>query len=61
MNNTSIADKIAKQVIYALKTLQDIFERAVTLEAGLQLAKGVHLGRSPQVMQVSTSAPLPSQ
>ena len=57
INNTSIADKIAKQVRYAPRTLQDAFKRALTLEAGLQLAKGVHLGRSPQVMQVSTSAP----
>ena len=36
------------------KTLQDVLDRALTLEAGLQLAVGVHLGRSPQVMQVST-------
>ena len=36
--------------------LQDGFERALALEAGLELAKGVHLKRSPQVMQVSTSA-----
>ena len=57
INNTSIAEKIAKQGQYAPQTLQDAFERALTLEAGLKLAKGVHLGRSPQVMQVSTSAP----
>ena len=57
INNTSIADKIAKQVQYALRTLQDSFKRALTLEAGLQLAKGVHLGRFPQVMQVSPSTP----
>ena len=50
IKNTSIADKIAKQVWYVPRTLQDAFERALTLEAGLQLAKGVHLGRSPQVM-----------
>ena len=49
---TSIPDKIAKQVQYAPRTLQDAFEMALTLEA-----KVVHLGRSPQVMQVSTSAP----
>ena len=52
----SIAYKIAKQVWYAPKILQDAFERALAPEAGLQLAKGVHLGRSPQVMQVFTSA-----
>ena len=57
INNTSIADKIAKQVWYAPRTLQDALERALTLEAGLHLAKGEHLGRSPQVMQVSTSVP----
>ena len=37
--------------------LQDIFKRDLAHQAGLQLAKGVHLGRSPQVMQFSTSAP----
>ena len=36
--------------------LQDVFEKAFTLKAGLQLAKGIHLGRSPQVMQVSIDA-----
>ena len=50
INNTNIADKIAKQVQYAPRTLQDAFKRALILEAGLQLAEGVHLGRSPQVM-----------
>ena len=49
MNNTNIAIKRAQQVWYA-------FERALTLEAGLQLAEGLHLGRSLQVMQVSTGA-----
>ena len=57
INNTSIADKIAKKIWYVPRTLQDAFKRVLTLEAGLQLAKGVHLGRSPQVMQVSTSVP----
>ena len=42
---------------YAPRTLQDAYERALTPEAGLQLAEGVHLGRSPQMMQVLTSAP----
>ena len=54
INNTNIADKIAKQVWYTPKTLQDALKRALNLEAGLHLAKGVHLGRSFQVMQVST-------
>ena len=40
---------------YALKTLQDALTRALTLKAGLELAMGVNLGRSPQVMHVSTS------
>ena len=57
IKNTSIADKIAKLMQYAPRTLQNAFERGLTLEAGLQLAKGVHLGRSPQVMQISTSVP----
>ena len=56
INNTSIADKIAKPVQYTPRTLHDSFERALALEGGLQLAKGVHFGRSPQVMQVLTSA-----
>ena len=45
--NTGIADKIAKHVQYTPGILQDTFKRALALEAGLQLAKGVHLGRSP--------------
>ena len=32
-----------------LEHCEDAFERALILEAGLQLAEGVHLGRSPQV------------
>ena len=44
INNTSLANKIAKQVQYALRTLQDEFERALALEVVLQLTKGVHLG-----------------
>ena len=50
INNTTIADKIAKQVQYAPRTLQEDFKGAITLEASLQLAKGVHLGRSHQVI-----------
>ena len=41
---------------YAPKTLQDAFEKSFKLEAGPQLAEGVHLGRSPQVMQVFMGA-----
>ena len=55
IDNTSIADKIVKQVWYVPRTLQDTFKRALVLEVGLQLSKGVHWGRSPQVMQISTS------
>ena len=36
--------------------LQHAFQKALTLEAGLQLAEGVHLGGSSQVMKVSTDA-----
>ena len=54
--NTNIANKMAKPVQYALKMLQDELQRALALEACLQLARGVHLGRFPQVMQVSTGA-----
>ena len=50
INNTSIADKVAKLVGYATRPLQDVFEGA-----GSHLAKGVHLGWPPQV--ISTSAP----
>ena len=54
INNTNKADKIAKQVWYAPRSLQDAFERALNLEAFLQLTKCVHLGRSPELMQVFT-------
>ena len=47
-------------MFYALRALQAALERALALETGLQLAEGVHLGRFPQVMQVSTSAPFHS-
>ena len=57
INTSSIADKIAKQVQYALRTLKDAFKRVLALEAGQQLAESVHFGRSPQVMQVSSSSP----
>ena len=33
-----------------------MFKNALTLEAGLHLAEGVHLGRPLQVMQVSVNA-----
>ena len=57
IKNTRKADKIAKQVQHASRKLQDVFERALTLAGGLQLAEGVCLRISPQVMQVFTSAP----
>ena len=46
INNTPIADKIAKQVRDATKTLQEAFEKALTMRAGLQLMMGSY--RSPQ-------------
>ena len=51
INNTNIADKIATQMWYAPKTLQDAFK-------GLSLLKLLYsrLKVSPKVMQVSTSA-----
>ena len=54
INSTNIADEIAKWMCYAPRTLQDAFERPLTLGTGLQLAEGMQLGRSPQLMQVST-------
>ena len=52
INNTTIADKIAKQVREDPKMLQKAFEKALMVEAGQQLAQGVHLGWSPQVMEI---------
>ena len=57
INNTTIADKIAKQVQDVPQTLQDVFEKALTLGAGSQLVDGVHLRRFSQVMQVSIDEP----
>ena len=54
INNMSIADKIVKWVKDAPRTPQDGFEKALTMEAGLQLSEGVHLGRSFQMIQIST-------
>ena len=34
-----------------------MFEKALILEAGLQLAESVHLRRPPQIMQISTNVP----
>ena len=42
-----------KQVWDATRTLQDVFKKALTLEAGLQLDMFLHLGRPSQIMQVS--------
>ena len=50
INNMSIADKIAKKVRDAPRKLQNVFMKALTLEAGLHLAKGVHLWRFSQVI-----------
>ena len=50
INNNTIVDKIAKHVRNTPQMLQDAFEKALILEAGLQ-------GRHPQVMQVSIEAP----
>ena len=54
ISNMSIADKIVKWVKEAPRPPLDAFEKVLTLEGGIQLAVGVHLGRSFQVMQVST-------
>ena len=48
INNTTIADKIMKQVRDAPRILQDALKKALTLEASIQLTEHVHLGR-PQV------------
>ena len=39
ISNTTIADKITKQMWYAPRTLQDVFKKALMLEDGLQLAE----------------------
>ena len=52
----TIGDWIATQVQDTQIVLQDAFKKALTLEAGLQLAEDVYLGRPPQVKQVSTDA-----
>ena len=44
------------KVCDAPRMQQDAFKTVETLQAGLQLAEGIHLGRLPQVMQVSTYA-----
>ena len=54
-NNPTIVYKITKQMLDAPIRLQEEFTKALILEAGLQLAEGVHLGK-PQVMQVSKDA-----
>ena len=52
----NITNKIVKGVIGDPRTLQDTFEKVLTLKAGLQLAKGVHQGRYLQVKWIFTDA-----
>ena len=52
ISNIPLADKIAKQVQHDLTMQQDAFKKALTLEAALQLAEDVHLGRPHQIMQI---------
>ena len=53
MDNNNTANKILKQVQVASRILQDTFKNTLTFETDLQLAECVHLGRPPQVMQIS--------
>ena len=50
INNNTIGTKLKKQVLDSSRMLQGASKKAVTLEPGLQLTKGVHLGRPSQVM-----------
>ena len=52
---SSITDKIDKHVWNTPRAFKYAFKYALIPEAALQLAESVHLGRYPQVMQVSTS------
>ena len=52
MTNSEIARKITQKGIPEGKTLGQAFTRAIELEAGYQLSKGVSLARHPEVMQV---------
>ena len=52
MTNSEIARKITKKGIPEGMTLGQAFTRAIELEAGYQLSKGVSLARPPEIMQV---------
>ena len=52
MTNSEIARKITQKGIPEGMTLGQAFTRAIELEAGYQLSKGVSLARPPEVMQV---------
>ena len=53
ISNTAITDTIANQVQDAPRILQDVFKKALKLEAGLELAEDIHTVRPDQAMQVS--------
>ena len=52
MTNSGIARKITQKGIPEGMMLGQAFTRAIELEAGYQLSKGVGLARSPEIMQV---------
>ena len=52
MTNSEIARKITQKGIPEGMTLGQTLIRAIELEAGYQLSKGVSLARPPEVMQV---------
>ena len=52
MTNSEIARKITQKGIPEGMTLGQAFTRAIELEAGYQLSKGVSLARHPEIMQV---------
>ena len=52
MTNSEIARKITQKGIPEGMTLGQAFTRAIELEAGYQLSKGVSLARTPEIMQV---------
>ena len=52
MTNSEIARKITQKGIPEGMTLGQAFTRAIELEAGYQLSKGVSLARPPEIMQV---------
>ena len=54
IDNTAIADKIVRQVQDASIMLHKCITYTLILETDLQLADGIHLGRPPQLMLVST-------